>query len=116
MFLKIKKLKKRAEELKEYRYREKQELSYFWACEDVEREVRPEVKWYENFPEEFTKMHVGTDWAGRDRYLWLCKEVEIPQNWAGKRFWVCLILGRPEKGIITDLNHYCMWMELHIKE
>lgn len=101
MFLKIKKLKKRAEELKEYRYREKQELSYFWVCEDVEREVRPEVKWYENFPEEFTKMHVGTDWAGRDRYLWLCKEVEIPQNWAGKK-----VLGLFDFGKTGEGNNY----------
>ena len=31
------------------------------------------------------KMRTGDRWSGRDRYLWLHKEIIIPESWKGKR-------------------------------
>lgn len=82
MFLTDKKLEARANELKEYRYRDVIPFDSLLMCEDEQKIVNPIV------PTDFTgwdEMHVGDNWSGRDRYLWLHKEIEIPASWSGRR-------------------------------
>lgn len=82
MFLTERKLDRRITEIREYSYREVTALEEFAAREDRQGVVNPEV------PTEFegwNKIHTGDRWSGRDRYLWLHKEITIPESWKGKR-------------------------------
>ena len=82
MFLTERKLDRRITEIREYNYREKIALEEFAAREDNQGVVNPEV------PTEFEgwdMIHTGDRWSGRDRYLWLHKEITIPEAWKGKR-------------------------------
>lgn len=82
MFLTDRKLEARINELKEYRYREVQPLKKFAVKEDTQGVVNPGV------PADFTgweSMETGDVWSGRDMYLWMHKEIEIPAQWKGKR-------------------------------
>ncbi len=82
MFLTDEKLWNRIQELKEYRYRDAVCLESFAVCEDTEKEVNPLP------PEDFSgwdTMQVGDFWKGRDRYLWLHKEIAVPEAWRGKK-------------------------------
>lgn len=118
MFLTDRKLDRRISELKEYRYRDIIHLKEFAVSEDTQGKVNPEV------PTDFTAwstLKTGDTWAGRDLYLWMHKEVEIPSSWIGKRavgifdygntgagnnsgFESMLYLnGKPYQGV--DLNH-----------
>lgn len=118
MFLKDRKLDRRISELKNYRYRDAQEIKCFAACEDEEKLVNPQV------PVDYTgwtEMRVGDYWSGRDRYLWLHTELQIPESFRGKRAVglfdfgktgagnnsgfeaMCYINEKPYQGV--DLNH-----------
>lgn len=82
MFLTERKLDRRINEIREYSYREVSTLGEFAACEDKEKSINPQV------PTQFDgwdKICVGDRWSGRDRYLWLHKEIQIPESWKGKR-------------------------------
>lgn len=82
MFLTERKLDRRINEIREYSYREVSALGEFAACEDKEKSINPQV------PTQFEgwdKICVGDRWSGRDRYLWLHKEIQIPESWKGKR-------------------------------
>ena len=82
MFLTERKLDRRINEIREYSYREVSALGEFAACEDKEKSINPQV------PTQFDgwdKICVGDRWSGRDRYLWLHKEIQIPESWKGKR-------------------------------
>lgn len=82
MFLTDKKLENRIEELKEYRYRDVINLEEFAVQEDTQGVINPEI------PADFSGWDVlkqGDTWKGRDLYLWLHKEVEIPDAWRGKK-------------------------------
>ena len=82
MFLTERKLDRRINEIREYSYREVSTLGEFAACEDKEKSINPQV------PTQFDgwdKICVGDRWSGRDRYLWLHKEIQIPESWTGKR-------------------------------
>ena len=82
MFLTERKLDRRINEIREYSYREVSTLGEFAACEDKEKSINPQV------PTQFEgwdKICVGDRWSGRDRYLWLHKEIQIPESWKGKR-------------------------------
>lgn len=82
MFLTERKLDRRIQELKEYRYRDVIALEEFLVQEDKQGVVNPEV------PLDFTgwsTMKTGEDWKGRDLYLWMHKEICIPSEWKGKR-------------------------------
>lgn len=82
MFLTERKLDRRITEIKNHRYREVRGLNGFAMCEDEQGEVNPVV------PTKFAhgdKMDTGACWSGRDRYLWLHKEITIPDSWKGKR-------------------------------
>ena len=82
MFLTERKLDRRITEIREYSYREVTALEGFAAREDEQGVVNPEVP--TSF-EGWDVIHTGDRWSGRDRYLWLHKEITIPATWKGKR-------------------------------
>lgn len=81
MFLLDRKLEARAEELREYRYRDVIHMEELLSQEDKQGIVNPIVP--TRF-EDWNTIKVGDTWTGRDRYLWLHKEVMIPSEWNGK--------------------------------
>ena len=82
MFLTERKLDRRITEIREYSYREVTALEGFAAREDEQGVVNPEGP--PSF-EGWDVIHTGDRWSGRDRYLWLHKEITIPETWKGKR-------------------------------
>lgn len=82
MFLTDNKLEARTQQLKGYRYREVMHLGDFLVSEDRQGTVNPEV------PADYDgwdSMQVNDTWEGRDRYLWLHKDITIPEEWKGKK-------------------------------
>lgn len=82
MFLTERKLDRRINEVRDYCYREIKNLNEFAMREDLQGVVNPVV------PTDFEGwdvIHTGDCWKGRDRYLWLHKEITIPEEWKGKR-------------------------------
>lgn len=82
MFLTDRKLESRINELEKFRYREIISLKEFAVMEDTQGVVNPEV------PKDFKGwevISVGDHWSGRDRYLWMHKEVPIPATWKGRK-------------------------------
>lgn len=81
MWLAEKKLAARLRELESYRYRDRISLSELDWAEDVEGRIgaRPPVdaKWQ--------SMPLGSRWKGRDRYLWLRANVDVPASWKGRQ-------------------------------
>ena len=97
MFLTERKAQRRIDEIKNYRYRDAIEIEYFLAKEDTKGVTNPEV------PTDFTgfePIHTGDTWTGRDRYLWLHKEIELPAQWKGKQ-----VLGLFDFGKTGDGNN-----------
>lgn len=79
MFYTIDKLRNRIHELDDYRYRDKVELEYFNTKLNGDKDIAP------NIPTEYDGViKTGETWKGRDLYLWMKKEVDIPQNWENK--------------------------------
>lgn len=79
MFYTIDKLRNRIHELDDYRYRDKVELEYFNTKLNGDRDIAP------NIPTEYDGViKIGEAWKGRDLYLWMQKEVDIPSNWENK--------------------------------
>lgn len=79
MFYTIDKLRNRIHELDNYRYRDKVELEYFNTKLNGDRDIAP------NIPTEYDGViKIGETWKGRDLYLWMQKEVDIPSNWENK--------------------------------
>ena len=118
MFLTDRKLDRRITEVKKYRYRNIRNLEAFAVQEDLQGVVNPQV------PAEFDNwdtIHTGDCWSGRDRYLWMHKDIEIPAQWKGQRVVgifdfgntgagnnsgfeaMCYIDGKPYQGV--DVNH-----------
>lgn len=118
MFLTDRKLDRRIAEVKNYRYRNVQNLEAFAVCEDLQGVVNPQV------PADFAgwdTIHTGDCWSGRDRYLWMHRDIEIPNRWKGQRVVgvfdfgntgagnnsgfeaMCYIDGKPYQGV--DVNH-----------
>lgn len=82
MFLTERKLERRISELQSYRYRDLIPLKDLDTAEDEQGIVNPIL------PQKFdgwAKMNVGDTWHGRDKYLWLHKNVVIPEAWLGKK-------------------------------
>lgn len=77
MFWTEEKLAKRIAELDELRYRNVKPILEFTAIEDEEGNVgtRPPAT------AEGGTLKVGEYWAGRDRYVWLIRDVVIPEEW-----------------------------------
>ncbi|MFQ7058731.1 MAG: hypothetical protein ACLRQX_09140, partial [Turicibacter sanguinis] len=80
MFLTKNKLQARTDEIASYRYREGFSLGTLEIKEDVSGEVNPAL--VHEFDGEIA---IGDRWSGRDKYLWLHKNVTIPANWSGKK-------------------------------
>lgn len=79
MFYTIDKLRNRIHELDDYRYRDKVELEYFNTKLNGDRDIAP------NIPTEYDGViKTGETWKGRDLYLWMQKQVDIPLNWDKK--------------------------------
>ena len=77
MFLTERKLDRRITEIREYSYRDVKNLEEFAVCEDTQGVVNPVV------PVDFSgwdTIHTGDCWSGRDRYLWMHKEITIPEK------------------------------------
>lgn len=82
MFLTDRKLERRISELQEYRYRDVKHLESFVVAEETQGVVNPELpKSFEGWDE----LCVGDTWKGRDRFLWMHREIEIPAEWTGKK-------------------------------
>ncbi len=81
MFLTENKLRARVDELKNHRYRSLFSLDYFYCLEDVQGLSNPSIP---PFSDEWSTLAIGDVWKGRDRYLWLQKEVTIPHSFAGE--------------------------------
>lgn len=82
MFLTDRKLERRISELKEYRYRDVTDLGQFAVREDCQGVVNPSV------PDDFEgwdTMATGSIWTGRDKYLWMHRDIVIPASWTGKK-------------------------------
>jgi alpha-mannosidase len=84
-----KKLEARLHELSETRYRDSVPLESFSAIEDVigATGARPPAV------QPTFELKTGDTWKGRDRYIWLSRNVVIPKAWAGKT-----VLGRFDFG------------------
>ena len=118
MFLTERKLDRRITEIREYSYRDVKNLEEFAVCEDTQGVVNPVM------PVDFSgwdTIHTGDCWSGRDRYLWMHKEITIPEEWKGRRVVgvfdfgntgagnnsgfeaMCYINEKPYQGV--DVNH-----------
>lgn len=82
MFLTDRKLERRINELEQYRYRDIIHLEEFLVSEDDQGVVNPELP--ASF-EGWDTLKVGDTWSGRDRYLWMHKEIAVPAEWKGKK-------------------------------
>ena len=118
MFHTDRKLERRISEVKDYRYRDLIPMKEFAVCEDEQGVVNPEVP--VSF-EGWDTIKTGDLWSGRDRYLWIHKEVSIPAEWKGRRVVgifdfgktgagnnsgfeaMCYINEKPYQGV--DINH-----------
>jgi alpha-mannosidase len=94
MFYKWEKLNARVLELDEFRYREKTSIPVFQSLEDPEGEIggRPELPLTKS--KDAKEISLGEHWQGRDRYLWLAADVEVPLHWQGRK-----VLGRFDFGL-----------------
>ncbi|HEM3629415.1 TPA: alpha-mannosidase [Streptococcus suis] len=68
------KQRSRLDELKEFRFNSLKELTTWNVKEDITKEEKYPPT---NFPEGST-IHLGERWQGRDYYLWLQREVQVP--------------------------------------
>lgn len=75
------KLSKRIEELAAYRYRDRQPLDE-WQME-IDAEGANGV-----YPPEALSggvLRIGDRWEGRDLYVWLRRQIEVPADWQGRK-------------------------------
>jgi alpha-mannosidase len=87
MFLTDRKLERRINELEKYRYRDIIPFKSFTAAEEEQGTVNPKLPKFteEGGQEEWYTLNTGDTWKGRDRFVWLHKDVTIPAQWKGKR-------------------------------
>ena len=90
MFLTDKKLERRIQELEQYRYRDIIPMKSFYIAEENQGVVNPELPAFPasgdgHCDKAWDILETGDTWKGRDKYLWMYKEVEIPAEWEGKK-------------------------------
>jgi alpha-mannosidase len=90
MFWTEEKLAARVKELSELRYRERRTIAEFECKEDEAGRVGEKP----SAGGEWRKLRLGERWTGRDRYLWLMQQVEIPAEWTGRK-----VVGRFDFGL-----------------
>lgn len=121
MFFTENKLRCRINEVESYRYRDRMDWKEFAVLEDLSGAVNPEIPQAGECPEDWDVLKVGDYWRGRDRYLWMHHEVELPKEWDGRRAVgvfdfgntgagnnsgfesMCYLDGKPFQGV--DVNH-----------
>lgn len=104
MFHTDRKLDRRINEAKNYRYRNIIPMKEFAVCEDEQGITNPEV------PVHFDNcdtLKVGDYWSGRDRYLWMHREVHIPKEWEGHRVVGIFDFGRTGAGNNSGFEAMC---------
>ncbi|MDP4097143.1 alpha-mannosidase [Paenibacillus sp. P96] len=81
MFWTIEKLERRIRELNSWRYRNIRPIASFQAQLDDEGIVgqRPPHEG------EWSVMNTGERWEGRDKYIWLKTDADIPADWKGEK-------------------------------
>lgn len=85
MFFTEEKLAARIWELAGYRYRDSITLESF----QYQFDEKGEVGMYPPVAGDWKTIQLGERWTGRDLYVWLAVDVEIPAEWKGKK-----VLGR----------------------
>lgn len=104
MFHTDRKLDRRIQEIKNYRYRDLIPMEKFAVREDVQGVVNPEV------PvcfDGWDTIRTGDCWSGRDRYLWMHREVTIPEEWKGRRVVGIFDFGRTGAGNNSGFEAMC---------
>lgn len=104
MFHTDRKLDRRINEVKNYRYRNIIPMREFAVCEDEQGVVNPKVP--VNFS-NWDTIEVGDYWSGRDRYLWMHKEVHIPEEWKGRRVVGIFDFGKTGAGNNSGFEAMC---------
>ncbi|BBH23771.1 alpha-mannosidase [Paenibacillus baekrokdamisoli] len=89
MLLTESKIKQRLLQLEATRYRDAKPIASFRWMEDEAGEIAAKP------PQggEWSTIKLGDTWVGRDRYAWLSHELNIPQEWTGRK-----VLGRFDFG------------------
>jgi alpha-mannosidase len=86
MFLTDRKLERRIEEIEQYRYRDIIEFKTFAAAEEEQGVVNPKLPTsHEQGTEKWYTLNTGDTWKGRDRFVWLHKDIAVPAEWKGKK-------------------------------
>ncbi|MCP1311141.1 alpha-mannosidase [Paenibacillus tyrfis] len=83
------KLAARIRELDPFRYRDERDVTAMLRQFDTEGRIAA----YPPEEGEWEPVQIGDRWTGRDLYMWLAFEADIPATWAGKK-----ILGRFDFG------------------
>ncbi|UOQ86818.1 alpha-mannosidase [Gracilibacillus salinarum] len=77
MFWTVKKLEKQISELASYRYRSAKPITSFSYLLDEQGEIAAQPPQQGNW----LPMSIGDRWEGRDKYLWLQTEMDLPKDW-----------------------------------
>jgi len=104
MFHTDRKLERRISEVKQYRYRNIIQMKEFAVSEDEQGVVNPQVP--VNF-ENWDTLKTGDFWSGRDRYLWMHREVFIPKEWKGMRVVGIFDFGKTGAGNNSGFEAMC---------
>ena len=91
MFLTEKKLDRRIAELESYRYRDARDLEGFLVKEDAQGLVNPVVP---RCFDGWDTLRTGEYWSGRDMYLWMHRDISIPEEWKGHKIVFLIDFGR----------------------
>ena len=95
MFLTDEKLEHRIREIEKYRYRDRIHLEELAVREETEGVVNPALP--KNF-EGWDTLRTGDIWTGRDRYLWMHREIPVPSEWQGRKVLGIFDFGRTGGG------------------
>lgn len=93
-------------ELEKYRYRDLRKLESFAVKEDEKKDIHPEV------PQSYggwRTMQVGEYWKGRDLYLWIHKDIQVPSEWKGKRILGIFDFGNTGAGNNSGFEAMCYY-------
>ena len=104
MFHTDRKLDRRIAEVKDYRYRDILPMKEFAVCEDEQGVVNPKVP---TGHDNWDTIKVGDFWSGRDRYLWMYREVCIPKEWKGRRVVGIFDFGKTGAGNNSGFEAMC---------